>query len=196
MMHTVLYVVIAALGIACYTIGVIQILRGKFRPSVFSRMVWFLLSLVSFLGVLASQGTSSSILMAGLAFLGCTLIFTLSFWKGSKTFGKLEYICLALLVLSVLVWVIFQSPLASLLVTIFADLVGGIPTLQKVWKNPSSESVAFWGLFALAGLLSLLDSYGSPWTTFVFPLYIVLFDGIVFFLCLRKKVSLSYEHHH
>jgi hypothetical protein len=43
-MQTTLYALILLLGTASYAVGVYQMIKGEYAPSVFSRVVWLVLS--------------------------------------------------------------------------------------------------------------------------------------------------------
>lgn len=186
-METALYALILTFGIASYMAGLSQMIKGKYSPSIFSRVVWLLLAINSFAGVLLSEGSTSSILLAGIFLAGNAAICMASFWKGSKDFGKLEVVCLSLLVVSAVIWIVFKAPLINLGISLFAHLIGGAPTLRRVWNDPSSESTAFWSFFFIASLLSVFASYGSPLTAMLFPLFYTLFDGAMVTLSMRGR---------
>lgn len=186
-MQYILYGLILILGLASYAAGLSQMLRGAYAPSVFSRVVWLLLAAISFAGVLGSKSTTASALLAGIFLAGNASICLVSFWKGSRDFGKLEIVCLALLAVSALVWVLFKSPLLSLSISLLAHFIGALPTYKRVWAKPESESTLFWFFFFGASCLSVVASRGSSLSAIVFPLYFTFFDGSLWALSLRKK---------
>lgn len=182
----ILYAIILLLGFASYSVGIKQMLMGKYSPSVFSRVIWLLLAINSFAGVVISKSTNASILLAGIFLVGNAAICLASFWKGSKEFGKLEIFCLALLLVSCFVWILFDSPLINLGISLLAHFVGALPTYKRVWLHPKSESTLFWFYFFGASALSIFASSDSTVKTVIFPLYFTLFDGSLFLLSLRK----------
>lgn len=130
-MELVLNLLIISFGAASYLVGIKEMLQNKYAPSVFSRVVWLLLALISFAGVFSSQSSSSSILLAGIFLLGNAAICLLSFWKGSRGIGRLEYICLAILAVSLIIWVAFDAPLVSLAVSLLAHFIGVRQHIKK-----------------------------------------------------------------
>lgn len=185
-MSSFLFFLIFFFGIASYVVGVTQIQRGKYKPSVFSRIVWLLLAANGFAGVLLGDGSRASVVLSAIFLTGNALVCLASIFKGTRTFGKTEYVCSALLILSGLVWVFFDAPLINLSVTLVAHFIGGIPTLKRVWVEPSSESTGFWSLFFIASLLSVFASPFTSVSAIVFPLYFTLWDGALTVLSLRK----------
>lgn len=161
--------------------------RGKYSPSIFSRVVWLLLAINSFAGVVVSNGSGASVLLAGILLGGNAAMCVTSFWKGNRSFGKLEYICLGMLGVSGVIWLAFEAPLLNLGISLLAHFVGAIPTFKSVWKNPASESTIFWSLFFIASVLSIFASTGESISAIAFPIYYALFDGSMFGLSLRKK---------
>lgn len=192
-MQNFLYLLILLLGIASYASGLSQMLRGKYAPSVFSRLVWLLLACISFAGVIGSSGSRASILLAGILLAGNAAICLVSFWKGSRDFGKLEIFCLVLLGVSALVWWLFNAPLVSLCISLLAHLIGALPTYKRVWADSGSESTLFWFFFFAASLLSIFASAGSSLAAIALPVYFTLFDGSLFVLALRKTGSSATE---
>lgn len=188
-MDKLLLVLILVFGFASYIVGLKEMLTGKYSPSVFSRVVWLLLAIISFAGVVVSHSTSASTLLAGVFLVGNTAICITSFSKGSREIGKLEYVCLGILVISGVVWLVYKAPLVSLSISLFAHLVGAVPTYKRVWRKPANESAGFWSLFFIASVLSVAASWGEPLKLIIFPIYFVLFDGSMTFLSLRKVGS-------
>lgn len=74
----------------------------------------------------------------------------------------------------------------NLTLSLFAHYIGALPTYKKVWVDPKSESVAFWSLFFIARVLSMLIGISSPLTTNIFLIYFTTFDGGIMLLALRK----------
>lgn len=194
-MQGVLFGLIIFFGASSYVVGVSQMLRGTYAPSVFSRVVWLLLAINSFAGVVASHSTEASIVLAGIFLLGNIAMCVTSLWKGTHGVGVLEYICIALLVVSVSIWLVFDAPLVSLAVSLFIHFIGGLPTYRRAWQNPASESAAFWLLFFVASALSLIASWGSPWMLMIFPIYFTVFEGGMVVLTARRTRAYTAAKH-
>jgi hypothetical protein len=78
-----------------YIFGVKEILTKKYTPNLFSRIIWFLLSLNSLLAVIASSQSDTARLLAVTLFLGSGSMLIASMKLGYKKFGKLELVCTA-----------------------------------------------------------------------------------------------------
>ncbi len=188
-----LYSLITLLGISSYALGILKMLQNKYKPSLFSRVIWVLLSINSFAGVLLSHSSTSSILLGGILLFGNMGMCLISIFKGTRAVGQLEYICLILLCISGLVWVISDLPLVNLVISLLAHFIGAVPTYKKVWNHPESEDITFWLLFFLASILSIAVSAASSIETIILPIYFTLFDGSILLLALQKYNFISSE---
>lgn len=185
--HLALELLVLGFGTASYAGGARDVLVRGYAPNVFSRVVWLLLAGISTAGVIASGSGSGAVLLAVVFLVGNAVICLLSLWRGTRGVGRLEHVCLAILVLSGVVWLVFDAPVVSLVLSLLAHLVGGAPTYRRAWERPASESAGFWSLFFLASVCSLLATLGEPAQALVFPLYFVLFDGGMTALALRRR---------
>jgi hypothetical protein len=188
-LQTNLYLIITLFGSASYLVGLCKMLTNQYSPSTFSRVIWVLLAINSFAGVILSNSSSTSVLLAAILLIGNIAICIASFWKGSREIGRLEYVCTALLVMSTLIWLFFKAPLVNLALSLFGHFVGAFPTYKKVLHNPGSEDLAFWLLFFIASVLSIFACDFVSLTAIMLPLYYALFDGSIFLLILRKKIT-------
>lgn len=196
-MHLFIYIVITFLGILSYAIGVWKMLQNKYSPSTFSRIVWVLLAINSFAGLVLSHSSSASILLGAILLLGNVAMCIASFFKGTREMGNLEFICLGLLALSGIIWIFFNAPLVNLIISLGAHFIGAAPTYKKVWFNPKGEDIPFWLLFFLASVLSIYISDATSLKTIILPVYFVFFDGSIVLLALRRfKPSYSIDTPH
>lgn len=186
-MNQIIFVLIIFFALLSYAVGIKQMLNGTYRPSVFTRVIWIFLAINSLFGVILSHSTTSSIILASAMLVGNIAFCAVSLFKGDRRFGLVEYISVGLLIASGLVWVLFDSPLINLVISLVAHFIGGIPTYARVLRQPTDESPWFWILFFIASLLSIIISWGSDLSLLIFPIYYTIFDGSMFALSLRGR---------
>lgn len=187
-MYTAVYISILILGICTYASAVIQMRQGTYSPSLFSRAIWLLLGINSFAGVLFGGGSSSSKLLAGTLFFGNVVVFLASIKKGSREFGIVEIISLMLFFVSCLIWILFSEPLVNLVLSLVAHFIGGIPTIVRTIKNPASEKAVHWYFFFVASVLTVVNSPQRNIRSILFPVYFILFDGLIIYLVNRRRL--------
>lgn len=187
-MNHLLYALILLLGIATYVSAVMQMLWDGYTPSFFSRGVWFLLGINSFAGVLLGGGSKASAIQAGTLLVGNAAVFILSIKRGSHDFYFAEKISLVMLVVSAVMWLALSAPFASLVVSLAAHFIGGIPTIARVVRKPSSERVYHWYFFFAASVLSIIASPHKTVTAILFPAYFAFFEGMISILANRRRL--------
>jgi hypothetical protein len=169
--------------------GAKSIYQNKYAPSIYSRIIWFLVACNSLLSVVALRNDFSVILLAALSLLGNILILTLSLRKSKRTFGSTEILSSVLLIISLFLWIFTRLPLLNLTISLIIFLIGGIPTYKKVIKNPKDEDLFFWLFFALASLLTLTITGRTGISGYLYPLFFSIFDGGMTILCLRRYIK-------
>lgn len=181
-------IVVLALGLIAYATAVMQMLQGVYRPSFFSREVWFLLGVISFAGVFFGEGSSASVTLAAALLIGNAAVFAVSWKKGSREFGLVEKISLLLLVMAVIAWATFNSPYLALVISLIAHFIGGIPTIWRVYKQPESEQAYHWYFFFVGCIISIVASDDKALTAILFPVYFAAFDGLIIALANRRRL--------
>lgn len=186
-MEKLFFILIALLGITTYVSAVYQMLYGTYSPSFFSRGVWLLLGINSFIGVLYGAGTKASVILAATLLFGNLAVFLVSYKKGSREFGNVEKLSLVLLVIAFLVWVLFKAPLVTLIISLVAHFIGGVPTISRTIVRPENEQAVHWYFFFTACIVSIVASPDKHISAILFPVYFAFFDGIIILLANRKR---------
>ncbi len=159
-------------------------LRGTFLPSIYSRGIWLLLAVNSFASVwMTSQG--GTLVLASVFLIGNTGMFLVSLRHGNREFGRMESFCSIVLIVCGITWLVSDVPLLTLCASLFAHFIGGVPTLGKAWRYPTSESFGFWSLFFIASLLSVMADWHLAWSALLFSMYYTCFDGAMCLLSVR-----------
>lgn len=186
--ENIFFILVALLGITAYGSAVYQILYGKYSPSFFSRGVWLLLGINSFVGVLFGAGTKASVILAATLLVGNLGVFLASYKKGSRNFGNVEKVSLVLLIIAFLIWIFFKAPFLTLVISLIAHFIGGVPTIWRAAKKPESEQALHWYFFFTACILSIIASPDKTVYTILFPVYFALFDGVIIILINRRRI--------
>ena len=182
----IIYFLIGLFSSLSYLVGFISILRKKYQPKLFSRIVWLALSINNLISVLLLSMGMETHILAWVTFLGSALIFIGSLTYLKYDFGLAEKIAAALLLISGLIWITTDIPLLNLFIGLIAHFIGSIPTLVRVIKKPEEENFSFWFLFFLGSVLALLVADTSVIKSYIFVLYFASFDGIMA-LCTSRK---------
>ena len=187
--ENIVFVIIALLGITTYASAVWQMIIGQYSPSFFTRGVWLLLGINSFVGVLLGGGTKASVILAATLLVGNAAVFLVSYKKGSRDFGAVEWGSFFLLIVALLIWLVLDAPFVTLVISLVAHFLGGIPTIWRTVKKPSSEQALHWYFFFTASVLSIIASPDKSLVAILFPVYFAFFDGLIISLVNREKIT-------
>lgn len=176
-----------------YYLGAKSIWDNRYKPSIYSRIIWLLLVLNNFASVSFLDVDQSVLVLSGLQLLGNIMILLLSLKKSTKVFGQTEKISTVLLITSLAVWIFTDLPLLNLSIGLIAHLLAGIPTIRKGTLDPHDEDILFWVFFFMASVLTIMNVQDGAFADYLYPVYFATFDGIMVTLYprryFRKKLS-------
>lgn len=181
-----LSVILNLVGSATYAYNTI---KGRTKPNRVTWFLWALAPLIAFAAQL-SEGVQWQSVMTFMVGFGPLLIFISSFvnkdafWKISK----LDIFCGLVSVCALILWAITGAGLLAIALSIFADLVAGIPTLIKSYKDPESEHPSVFRNGALSALIILLTIDDWYFGVYGFALYILIICGVLYGL-VRFKIG-------
>lgn len=173
-----------------YAPYVIDTLKGKTKPHIYTWFIWGVVTLlVFFFQFNAGAGAGSWLtLSAGLV---CLFIFMLSFRHGARNITRLDAVFLMLALVALGLWVITKQPLVSVILLVVIDMLGFIPTIRKSWNKPYTETLFSYGLstFRFAIGIYALEAYTA--VTYFYPVAWLFANGLfsVLLLVRRKQVG-------
>ncbi len=188
------------ISLLAYGIYIFTTIKGQTRPS---RSTWWILTFVGVVIAWSSYALDSTDnLWIQLSYIiGPGIIAVLSLKYGENAgFQKLDWICLTGALVSILLWVIFNSPIVALLGSIVVDAIGLIPTIKKSYFNPKEEDPTAWSLEMFASILNAIaiGTWFQEDKSWIYALYLVLMNGTVFFLLVPfpwyKKITAKNIH--
>jgi hypothetical protein len=162
----------------------VSILRGKTRPN---RATWFILTVVGILITASyySVGARDTLWMPIGYTVGPFIAFLLSIKYGEGGWTTFDKVCLFTAMISVIFWYLSGSALIALLINIFIDFLGMLPTIKKSYLDPNSEELHPWVITFIAGILNLLAISTFNFDIIIYPIYMFLVNGVVVFFLFR-----------
>ncbi len=155
-----------------------DVLRRKTVPARATWFIWGILLTIAFFAQLA-EGGSWSLITTGINWLGVVIIFLLSIKYGVGGTSKLDIFVLSGAGIGLMVWYITNNPLYALLITIFVDFMGALPTLVKTYKEPSTETWYAYIICGLGGLIGAVSVGTFDFSLYVFPLWIGIMNTTI-----------------
>jgi hypothetical protein len=180
-------IIAGIIALLAYVVYVISIFRGGSKPNRATWWIWAFMGLVLALSYDLS-GASNTIWVPYVEFLGPFTIALLSLKYGEGGLNnKTDLLCLLGAVVSVILWIVFNSPLIALITNLAIDSFAIIPTIKKSYLRPEGED--FWAWFG-TGVADSMNMFAVERFTFaivVYPIYMLLSDLIIIFILLWKK---------
>ena len=167
------------------------IYKNKIRPSYLSWLGWAILTGVSFVSQVISEGWSLKLIGLLISTIGCFLIALCAkvvFKHYSMKREDLKFLYLGLI--CIVVYVISKNPWLATVSAIIADLILAIPTFKNAYINPMEEQSIAWPLSLLSWTLTMtLVFMNFSWIHFLWPLYLILFCGVMTYLTYLRPTS-------
>ena len=146
----------AALTIAAYGFYWWGIKRQLVRPNRSSWLIW---SAITTVEALTYQAVNEGLLQNIIFFINAAscLFITFAIWRQSawQKPSSAEYLCMALSLFAMILWLGFQAELWAHLLVVAAVPLGFIPTWVSALQDKRRENSPAWGLWCLADLSTL-----------------------------------------
>ncbi len=169
-----------------------DIFLKKTKPHIYTWLIWSI-----------TQGTATTVLWYGggkFATIGLAIgtlivifVFFLSFKYGTKNITRSDAFILITALLAIIVWWQLDSPLLAVFMVSAIDVLGYIPTYRKSFANPWTETLEFWFVMTIAGVLDLFASaqYNLLTVTYIATLIAANVVLLTVLLYRRKKLNKS-----
>lgn len=172
-------------------------LKWKTKPNKITWWIWSAAPLIWASATIYSEWFIWSVLPVFIAWFIPLLIFISSFinknsyWK----LWKLDYICLILAILALILWWITKNPLLAIIFWITADFLAAIPLLIKMYNFPDTENIYPFIAWLIANLSAFLVIKNWTMEEYLFPLYLVVIFSILILIyywkLIIKKIKLQ-----
>ncbi len=182
-----LSILIALIG---YSIYFKQIFSGKVKPHAFSWFIWGLITGIVFAVQLTRNGGAGA-WVTGLTALACFTIFVLALKKGTRDFLIFDWISLASALFAILLWWFTKEPILSIIIITIADAIGALPTIRKSFHKPHEESIPLFALNSIKFFVALFALEAFTLTTYLYPLSLVLTNGLIVLVILIRGRQLK-----
>lgn len=154
-----------------------QTLVGKTQPNRVTWLLWGVFPMITFFAQRAQgvEGLSWATLTSGLTpflVLGASFLSRKAFWKSQP----LDYACMAVGVLGIVLWAITDNPNLAIAFAILADTAAAVPTLIKCRRHPASESWLAYGMSTVGYGFTMLTIQTWSFQNFAFITYLTLIN--------------------
>lgn len=150
----------------------------KFRPSRSASWLWVVVQTMMVVTYIQTGETWS----AGVGIVYAITIFpvaVLSLKYGYLQWRAIDSVCVVGATISVLLWWFSTNLLAVLFFSIVTDFLACTPTIDKAWKDPTSESRMAWAWTTVACLVNFLAVEKWGLESFLYIPYLAGVNGVI-----------------
>lgn len=164
-------------GISGYIPYILDILKRTTKPDRIAWLIWTFEYTALFFAQLGI-GAGPSLWIVGLQLVGVVVIFCLSLRYGVGTFSRHTKLLLASVFAALIIWYGTQSAALAVLILIAVEVSGVVVTMIKVCRQPGSETISFWVLIGLTGILGVpAVGFGMSGILYVYPISLVFMSA-------------------
>ena len=164
-----------------------DILYGTTRPNVVSWSLWVLLLSISIWAQISSGASWSVIFIIGDLIGTSSIVVLCILGYGYGKYGYIEWTCLALAIVAIILWQVTNQPIIAIICALFADMLAAVPTIVKTYRDPLSEAWLGWFIISFGGILAVLSTTIWNPANLIFPVYIAIINGIIGTLSLTGR---------
>ena len=180
-------IIAGVLALSACPIYVRSILRGETRPD---RATWWILFFGSVIlaGSYWAAGARDTIWIP-LAYCACYLVaavLSVFYGAGRPQLTHFDKVCLAGALASAAIWWFTQNPIIALTLQMVIEMFGLIPTMEKTYREPGTESRAAWGLATFASVINLIAIGSWTYAIAAYPIFVVATNAPILWLALRR----------
>lgn len=187
-------VIAIVLMLASFIPYVLDILKNKTKPHIYTWIIWLITQGTATLGLLLGHGGWGTLLLLIGTFY-CLIIVLLAFKFGTKNITKFDTIILLGAFAAIIIWWQLKNPLLAVFIVSIIDVVGYIPSYRKTYQEPWTETLKSWELSILVNVFSILalSQYNLLTTTYLVAIFFANITMVVICIARRRVIPKSYE---
>ncbi len=162
------------------------IFNGAIRPHVFSWVIWGATTFLAFLAQLEDKGGVGAWPIGVSGSIMIFIAFLAYLKRADVTITKTDWLFFVSALSSLPLWYLTSDPLWAVVLLTTVDVIGFGPTVRKAYHFPYSESLLFFGLFAVRNLLVMMAFENYSVTTLLFP-------AVIAAVCVALIVMITYR---
>ncbi len=182
-------ILISIFGVVSY---IKAIYRGTVRPNLVSWIFWAIAPLI---GVYVSYQSGVSIPLLVSTFVAgfmpaVVVVFALFKKNGYFKATVFDLWCGLFSAIAIGIWITTKNPFLSLTFAILADLLAGIPTIIKSWRDDHNESIGPYLAATINQVITLLIITNFAFVNYSFPVYLILLNVLIIWGIKKKKLHI------
>lgn len=184
----ILSIVAGVLFVAGFVPYIRAIVRKEAQPSKATWMIWAILDVVAFAGMLVKHAMNGQ-MAAALLCASTVAILTLKYGKAG--WSRLDKVCLGGAVLGIVLWKIFNDPVLGIVTSLIVLFLGGIPTFVSAWHDPSKEDRTTWTILWVSCIVAVIAIPRLTLADAAQPITFLMIENVMVFILYTRPRSLA-----
>lgn len=170
---------------------IIDTIKGKTKPHIFSWFIWGLLTMIIF-AIQSEHNAGFWAFVTLFTGISCFLIVWISLKKwGKNNITFWDKISLLWGIISLILWLFIDIPLYSVFLIILLDIFAFYPTIRKSWKSPHQETYILYFFAGIKFILTILALNDFSLINISYPLFWVLMNFWFLSMCFLRRHQLT-----
>lgn len=168
-----------------------DILKNKFKPHVFSWVIWTTTTLIVFFAQLEGGGGVGAWPTGVSAIITCYVAYLAYKNIGDIKITRLDWVFFLTAMSSIPFWYLTSDPLWAVIILTAVDVFGLAPTLRKAYDKPLEESVQFYSITTVRNIISIIALEVYSITTILFPAAVGVFCLLLIAVIVYRRRELE-----
>lgn len=143
------------------------------RPNRATWWIWTIVGIIIATSYRAA-GARATLWVPITYIIGPLVTSLLAIRKGEGGWTQFDRFCALGALLSLGLWAGSRSPDLTLVLNIWIDLLGALPTIQKSLRDPEGENLTAWWLFLAGSVLNTIAIERWSWQIAIYPIYMTI----------------------
>ena len=189
MIYKIIFLIFSIVcGLSAFIPYLFDTFKLKTKPHIYTWIIWALTQGTATFAIFYGGGRLGGVELAiGVVLQIVVIIFALKY--GTKDITKSDAFVLVIALLAILVWWQLKQPILSVVLVSAIDVFGYIPTFRKSYKDPWSETLATWILFAMSDIFAILALSKYNFLTLTYLATITVINVSFFIFCVSRRYS-------
>ena len=160
------------------------------KPYIYTWFIWATLQAIV-AAAMWSSGAGVAIASSVIGAILCGFIFALSFKYGTKNITRFDTLCLFGALITLTAYLLFHSPLLSVIAATLTDIIGTLPTIRKAYREPHTETASTHILSGISGAFALAAIANFTLTTSLYLFAVTVLDtscGVLVWIRQKTKI--------
>lgn len=177
------------ISFGAYLIYIRSIIKGESKPNRATWFIWTFMGLVLAVSYYFS-GARNTIWAPIVEFIGPLLISLLAIKYGEGGLrDKTDLLCLGGAFISIVLWLIFDSPVLALVINLAIDAFALIPTIKKSFLRPQGENFWAWLGTGVGDTVNLFAIEKATFGVVVYPVWMLIQDLVIIGILFKVKIK-------